>query len=226
MNKQKLNIGVHGASGKVGSLISAELANHRSCNLGYKYSQNMGNIQDLISKSDIIIDFSTSKATEYLLKNIKYSKVVIGTTGFTDSQISLIEKKSKQMPILYSPNMSIGINLIRKILIDTQKLLQHYKFEAEILDVHHINKLDSPSGTAIMLARSLGLDHTICSSERDKNTIAKHIITLKNNEEEIILEHKNFSRNLFAKGSIDAALWLSQKSSGLYNMMDCLEWKS
>jgi len=197
-------------------------------------------------KTDVIIDFSRPKASLEVLSYAKKlkKKVVIGTTGFTKQQNNLIKNYSKKIAIFKSGNMSLGINLLEYIVnILSKKIPSDYYIG--INDDHHRKKVDYPSGTALMLAKAVskGKNKNLesikgktflnkkGSLQKDKinffitrkgNTIGKHSVLFNNKIENIELKHTAFSRELFADGALNAAVWISKKSKGLFNMQDML----
>jgi 4-hydroxy-tetrahydrodipicolinate reductase len=195
-------------------------------------------------KTDVIIDFSRPKASLEILNYAKKlkKKVVIGTTGFTKQQNNLIKNYSKKIAIFKSGNMSLGINLLEYIVnIISKKIPNDYHIG--INDDHHRKKVDYPSGTALMLANAVSkgknknLDlikgkiflNKKGNLQKNKinffitrkgNTIGKHSVLFNNKIENIELKHTAFSRELFADGALNAAIWISKKNKGLFNMQD------
>jgi len=201
---------------------------------------------EAFKKTDVIIDFSRPKASLEVLKYAKKfkKKIVIGTTGFTKQQNNLIKSYSKKIAIFKSGNMSLGINLLEYIVnIFSKKIPNDYQIG--ISDNHHKKKIDYPSGTALMLANAVskGKNKNLESIKgkiflnksgklqknkvnffitRKGNTIGKHSVNFNNNIESIELKHNAFSRDLFADGALNAAVWISKKNKGLFNMQDML----
>jgi 4-hydroxy-tetrahydrodipicolinate reductase len=199
---------------------------------------------EAFKKTDVIIDFSRPKASLEILNYAKKlkKKVVVGTTGFTKQQNNLIKKYSKKIAIFKSGNMSLGINLLEYIInILSKKIPNDYYIG--INDNHHGRKVDYPSGTALMLANAVskGKNKTLGSIKgkvffnkkgnlqknkinffitRKGNTIGKHSVLFNNKIENIELKHIAFSRELFADGALNAAIWISKKNKGLFNMQD------
>ncbi len=195
---------------------------------------------------DTLIDFSLVEPT---LKHLQFCKdkgraVVIGTTGFDESQKQLIEQASQDIPIVFAPNMSIGVNLCFHLLQKAARVLGK-ESDIEIIETHHRNKLDAPSGTALrmgeVIADELGRDLAECavygregvSDVRDKNTIGfatvragdvvgDHTVLFASEGERVEITHKSSSRMTYAKGAVKAAEWLSNKTNGLYDMQDVL----
>jgi 4-hydroxy-tetrahydrodipicolinate reductase len=210
---------------------------------GIKIQKN--NIE-AFKKTDVIIDFSRPKATLEVLNYAKKfkKKIVIGTTGFNSKQNNLIKNYSKKIAIFKSGNMSLGINLLEYIVsIFSKKIPESYQIG--INDNHHKRKIDYPSGTALMLANAvskgknknlesikgkmfLNKSGTLQKNKvnffitRKGNTIGKHSVNFNNKIENIELKHTAFSRDLFADGALNAAIWISKKNKGLFNMQDML----
>jgi 4-hydroxy-tetrahydrodipicolinate reductase len=201
---------------------------------------------EAFKKTDVIIDFSRPKASIEILNYAKKlkKKIVIGTTGFNSKQNNLIKNYSKKIAIFKSGNMSLGINLLEYIVsIFSKKIPSNYQIG--INDDHHKRKVDYPSGTALMLANAVskGKNKNLESIKgriflnksgnlqknkinffitRKGNTIGKHSVNFNNNIENIELKHTAFSRDLFADGALNAAIWISKKNKGLFNMQDML----
>jgi 4-hydroxy-tetrahydrodipicolinate reductase len=204
---------------------------------------------EAFKKTDVIIDFSRPKASLEILNYAKKlkKKVVIGTTGFTRQQNNLIKNYSKKIAIFKSGNMSLGINLLEYIVNILSKKIPN-DYHIGINDDHHRKKVDYPSGTALMLANAIskGKNKNLESIKgkiflnkkgnfqknkvnffitRKGNTIGKHSVVFNNQIENIELKHTAFSRELFADGALNAAIWISKKKRGLFNMHDMFNLK-
>jgi len=204
------------------------------------------NNAEAFKKADVIIDFSRPIASLEILKYAKKlkKKVVIGTTGFTKKQNNLIKNYSKKIAIFKSGNMSLGINLLEYIVNILSKKIPN-DYQVGISDDHHRMKVDYPSGTALMLANAVskGKNKSLESIKgktflnkkgdlqkskinffitRKGNTVGKHSVLFDNKIENIELKHTAFSRELFADGALNAAIWISKKNKGLFNMQDML----
>jgi 4-hydroxy-tetrahydrodipicolinate reductase len=200
---------------------------------------------EMLKACDVIIDFSAPVATQELceeaLKNP--TALVIATTGFTAHQQNLLTEASKEMPVLYSSNMSAGIALLKQLVEQVSATLKD--FDIEIVEQHHRHKVDAPSGTALTLGefaakgRGLELDAVRVSGRdgqigaRTKDEIAvmalrggdivgRHTVGFYNDGEFLELNHTATSRETFSKGAIRAAKWLVDQKSGLYSINDCL----
>jgi 4-hydroxy-tetrahydrodipicolinate reductase len=199
---------------------------------------------EAFKKTDVIIDFSRPKSSLEILSYAKKfkKKVVIGTTGFTKQQNNLIKRYSKKIAIFKSGNMSLGINLLEYIVNILSKKIPN-DYHIGINDDHHKKKIDYPSGTALMLANAVskGKNKNLEAMKgkfflnkkgnlqknkinffitRKGNTIGKHSVLFNNKIENIELKHTAFSRELFADGALNAAIWISKKNKGLFNMQD------
>jgi len=207
------------------------------------------NSLEAFKKTDVIIDFSKPKSSIEILNFAKKlnKKVVIGTTGFTKKEENIIKKYSKKIAIFKSGNMSLGINLLEYIIkILTKKIPNNYQIG--ISDNHHKAKIDYPSGTALMLANAVAkgkgknLDKLkgkfylnkkgdLQNSKlnffitRKGKTVGEHSVIYNNKIENIELKHTAFSRELFADGALNAAIWISKKNKGLFNMQDMFNLK-
>ena len=175
---------------------------------------------------DVIIDYSNPHCITNLLDFAvnKSTPIIIATTGFSETDISEIHKASNKIPILFSSNMSLGITALSKALALIAPMLGN-DYEIEIIEKHHSNKLDSPSGTAIMLRdtikNSLASNNEIkIHSLRSGTNPGEHSVIFSGKDEIIELKHQSYSRELFAQGTLKAAKWLLGKPAGLYSMND------
>jgi len=259
----KTNIGVNAATGRMGQQIIEE-ATHSSkanlaaafCRSGHPFfekivrgSNNIRYTNDTVaglSKSQVIIDFSLPSVSIALLEVALVSKtpLLIGTTGFNQKQLSIINQASQSLPVLLAPNTSIGVNTMLALLSKAAKLIGQ-KSDIEIVEAHHKHKVDAPSGTALKMGEVIcdAMDTELSEKavyqranmkkERSDDEIGfsviragsivgehKVIFGLKN--ETISIEHKAQSRKCFAEGAVKAAIWLAKQDSGLYSMQDFL----
>jgi len=255
---KKLRITVVGALGRMGQILCKKIISNPQLKLQSITDKTMSRIYNLqtqknsikaITDTDVIIDFSKPKSSIEMLNFAKKmkKKVIIGTTGFTEKEENKIKKISKKIAIFKAGNMSLGINLLEYITYILSKKIPNY-YQIGISDNHHKDKIDYPSGTALMLANAVAkgkgknldkLKGKIFFNKKgnlQKNkinffitrkggTVGKHLINFKNNMENIELKHNAFSRELFADGALNAALWISKKKGGLYNMQDMLRLK-
>jgi 4-hydroxy-tetrahydrodipicolinate reductase len=251
---KKINITITGALGKMGKILIKRISKNKNLKLfsltDVKSGKTINGIKtqknnvEAFKKTDIIIDFSRPKASLEILNYAKKlkKKVVIGTTGFTKQQNSLIKNYSKKIAIFKSGNMSLGINLLEYIVNILSKKISN-DYQVGISDDHHKMKVDFPSGTALMLANAVSegknknlelIKGKIFLNKkgnfqknkinffitRKGNTIGKHSVLFNNKIENIELKHTAFSRDLFADGALNAAIWISKKNKGLFNMQD------
>ncbi len=186
-----INIGIHGATGRVGELLIKNLQNDKIARASTlhaleefnipvpSYSLVTNDTKTLLQKSDVVIDFSLNEGTEKLLEcalDNNAKPLVIGTTGLNKHQLNLMREASKYMPILYATNMSLGVAILNKLAFLASEALND--FDAEIVEMHHRHKKDAPSGTALTLAehvaaaRGLELDKVRVSG-RDGNIGAR-----------------------------------------------------
>ena len=252
-----IKMAICGAAGKMGSSIIRLSALDNELEIAFAV-ENVGNpaigtgspgITDDISKavqsSDVIIDFTTPKASiEHLVEALKNSKpVVIGTTGFSETEISEIKAASKKIPVVLTPNMSVGVNLLFKIAEEAARIVPSY--DVEILELHHNQKKDAPSGTAVKLleiiSKALGRDHkkagvfgrqgTPGTRSKDEigvmairagDIVGEHTVYFAGPGERIELTHRAHSRDTLAAGALRAGKWIYGKNPGLYDMQDVL----
>ena len=196
-------------------------------------------------KADVIIDFSVSKATDGVLSYCEETKtpLVLCTTGLSEEQLARVHRLSECCAVLRSANMSVGVNLLLKVLKDVAPILADAGFDIEILEKHHNRKLDAPSGTALALADSINeslnhsyhykYDRTSERAKRDKKEIGiqavrggtivgEHDIIFAGQDEVITFQHAAHSRAIFAKGAVQAAKFLAKKAPGMYDMSDVI----
>jgi len=190
---------------------------------GIKISSN----PDGIFLVDVFVDFTTAEATAANLDYVaRYKKAaVIGTTGLSFEQLNKVREVSKIVPIVFSPNMSVGVNVLFGILPEIAKRLGS-DYGIEIVEAHHKAKKDAPSGTAKkfsqILADTTGR-HTPVHAIRLGDIVGDHTIIFCGNCERIEITHRAHSRDLFALGALKAARWIAGKPAGLYSMQDVLK---
>ncbi|MDP2939115.1 MAG: 4-hydroxy-tetrahydrodipicolinate reductase [Candidatus Omnitrophota bacterium] len=180
-----------------------------------------------IRKADILIEFSTPEATlEHLDICLKYKKaMVVGTTGFSDEQKEKIKQAAKLIAIVFSPNMSLGVNLLFRLVKETAKKLSS-DYETKIIEAHHIHKKDAPSGTAKQLAEIIKEakkeEAKDIKSIREGEIVGDHQVIFDSHFDTIELRHSAKTRDIFAQGALAAAKWIYTKKPGLYSMQDVL----
>jgi len=176
---------------------------------------------------DVFVDFTTPEATETNLDYAaKYNKaIVLGTTGLNDAQIKKVEEVARVIPVVFSVNMSVGVNVLFGILPQIIKRLGP-DYSIEIVEAHHKAKKDAPSGTAKKMAEILAdtaKREIPIHSVRLGDIVGDHTIIFCGNSERIEIKHQAHSRDLFAVGALKAARWIFGKPAGLYSMQDVLK---
>lgn len=202
-------------------------------------------IEDCKVEVDVVIEFSVVEAIDSLLEYCIQKKLplVICTTGLSGEQQKAIEKAAKEIPILKSANMSLGINLLLKLVQDVAKLLAPAGYDMEIVERHHKQKVDAPSGTALALADAInavlaeeyaytydrskrrekrGEKEIGLSAVRGGTIVGEHDVIYAGVDEVIELKHVAYSRSVFGKGAIEAARFLAKQKAGLYSMSDVI----
>ena len=249
-----VKIAITGANGKMGKVIANLIAQRDNCTVIAGIDLNdtpNGSFPivkypaELTEKPDVIIDFSHPSALDDLLSYCTINNVplVAATTGYTADEIAKIKKTAEQIPIFFTFNMSLGINLLVELGKRAVNVLGG-QYDIEIVEKHHNQKKDAPSGTAIMIAEALNgeLDNKMkyvydrhnVRKARETNEIGmnaircgtivgEHDIIFAGHDEVITLSHSAGSKEVFANGSINAAIFLSGKESGLYDMSDLLQ---
>ena len=203
-------------------------------------------LSEVLERGDVIIDFANN--TEAVLGHIRLAAadkkaMVIGTTGFNRDELEEIKRLSEEIPIVLAPNMSIGVNLLFKLVKETAKVLKDKGFDIEVVEMHHRYKKDAPSGTAAkivdILKEETGIDKVVYGREgfyengrptdeiavfslRGGDVVGEHTVIFAGLGERIELTHKASSRDIFARGAIEASKWIKGKPAGLYDMQDVL----
>jgi len=181
---------------------------------------------DGVFSVDVFVDFTTPEATETNMDYLaKYNKAyVLGTTGLNDTQLKKVKEISKVIPVVFSPNMSIGVNVLFTILPEIARRLGP-DYSIEIVEAHHEAKKDAPSGTAKKFSQIL-VDTTgkevPTHAIRLGDIVGEHTIIFCGNSERIEIKHQAHTRDLFASGALKAAKWIMGKPVGLYSMQDVL----
>ncbi len=205
-----------------------------------------GHIDDVLDQADVVIDFTLASASlEHLQSAVKKGKsIVIGSTGFSPEQLARLRELSTKIPCVFAPNMSMGVNVLFKVVADVARLLGE-GFDVEIVEAHHRFKKDAPSGTALKLAEAvagaLGRDlektgvyarHGMIGERtateigiqtvRAGDIVGEHTVIFGGMGERIELTHKAHSRENFARGAVRAAMWIVNQPPGLYDMQNVL----
>lgn len=241
---------INGCNGKMGQEVAKEIKETQDIEVlcgvdridtGDNSFPVFTNIEDINLTPDVIIDFSVPEATFKILEFAKKNKIptVIATTGLSENQIKELKELSKDFPIFRSANMSYEVNLMAKLVAELAKKLSGS--DIEIIETHHNRKIDSPSGTALILADSINeaLENKMTyeydrHSKREKRTkteigihsirggneVGKHSVIFFGNNESFEITHNVNSRSVFAAGAVKAANFLVHKENGLYSMND------
>lgn len=248
-----IDIAVCGASGKMGKVICDVVSSRDDCQVvagidkitdTYSDFPIVSKVSDLSVKPDVIIDFSHPSVLDDLLDYCQTNgtPIVIATTGYNDEQIAKIKKASSQIPVFFTFNMSLGINLLAQLAKKAAQILGG-QFDIEIVEKHHNQKIDAPSGTAIMLADAINeelgngysftYDRHSVRQKRSKTEIGMHAIRggtivgeheiiFAGRDEVVTLKHEAHSKEVFAVGAVNAAVFISDKPSGLYDMSELI----
>lgn len=246
---------MHGCNGKMGQVITKLIEEDEAIEIvaGVDVSDHIQNsypvYQDLAScdvKADVVIDFASAKAVDGLLDFCAEKQIpcVLCTTGLSKEQLAHVEEAAKKVAVLRSANMSVGVNLLMKLLKEASPILADAGFDIEIVEKHHNLKVDAPSGTAIALADSINdafeekyeyvYDRSArrekrpekeigISAVRGGTIVGDHDVIFAGADEVITFSHRAYSKAVFGKGAVQAAKYLAGKSAGLYNMSDVID---
>lgn len=246
---------MHGCNGHMGRVITDIIKNSEGIVLvagvdKYTAVPNEYPVFDSIEKcdvkADVIIDFSNAAAVDGLLDYCvdRQIPVVLCTTGLSEEQLVKVEEASKKVAVLKSANMSLGINLLLKLLQDATKVLAPAGYDIELVEKHHNQKVDAPSGTALALADSVneaaGNEYTYVydrsqvrqkrdskeigiSSVRGGTIVGDHEVIFAGRDEVIEFKHTAYSKAVFGKGAVEAARFLARKPAGRYDMSDVIQ---
>ena len=245
---------MHGCNGKMGQVITGLVADDPNAQIvaGIDIADNRDNgypvftdIKKCDVAADVIVDFAAAAAVDALLDYSveKQIPVVLCTTGLSDEQLARVKESSKKVAILKSANMSLGINTLRKLLKDAANVFAPAGYDIEIVEKHHNQKVDAPSGTAIALADSINearggeyeyvYDRSQVRKKRDKKElgisavrggtiVGEHEVIFAGIDEVIEFKHTAYSKSVFAKGAVEAAKFLAGKPAGMYDMADVI----
>lgn len=245
---------ITGANGKMGNVIQSIVANRDDCEIVAGVDLNAQDAEtfpvytsifDVKEKADAIIDFSNPVLLNDLLSYSEKNAVplVIATTGYNDEQKKQIQKASEKTPIFFTYNMSMGINLLANLAKKAVQVLGN-DFDIEIVEKHHNQKIDAPSGTALMLADAMCEEISNPMkyeydrhSKREKRTkdeiglhavrggtiVGEHDIIFAGRDEIITLSHSARSKEIFAVGAVNAAVYMNGKTAGLYDMKELID---
>lgn len=245
---------MHGCNGRMGQMITDIVKDDPEIEIvaGVDINNNRLNdypvfqsIAECDVDADVLVDFGAASAIDDLLKVCvqRNLPIVLCTTGLSDAQIADMKVASSKIAILKSANMSLGINLLMKLLKEAANVLAPAGFDIEIVEKHHKMKLDAPSGTAIALADSInearnneyeyiydrsqvrqrrGDKELGISAVRGGSIVGDHDVIFAGQDEVITFSHTAYSRAVFAKGAVSAAKFLAGKEAGLYDMSDVI----
>lgn len=241
-----LKLLITGKSGRMGQSLIEAAEQNPATELGATHDQSE-DLNAAFQKADTCIDFTIHSFTSEVLDAAMANKcpLVIGTTGHTDEQRARITMAAQEIPIVFASNFSVGVNTLFWLTRQAARVLTQEHFNIEVIEMHHKHKIDSPSGTAKTLleilneetgttyekdithgrhgnigarpAREIGM-HTL----RGGDVVGDHTVIFAGDGERVELSHKASSRMTFASGAVQAALWLRDKKSGLYDMQDVL----
>ena len=245
---------MHGCNGKMGQVITRIVKDDANAEIvaGIDKYQGIPNdypvfadIKECDVEADVIVDFSNAAAVDGLLEYCveKNVPVVLCTTGLSEEQLAKVKVASEKVAVLKSANMSLGINMLLKLLQDATKILAPAGFDIEIVEKHHNQKVDAPSGTALALADSINevlgneyeyqYDRSQERKKRDKKEIGisavrggtivgEHEVIYAGEDEVIEFKHTAYSKAVFAKGAVEAGKFLKGKNAGMYGMQDVI----
>ena len=245
---------MHGCNGKMGQVITKIVKEDANAEIVAGIDKYMGiqndypvfeSIDKCDVEADVVIDFSNAAAVDGLLDYCveKQVPVVLCTTGLSEEQLGKVQEASKKVAVLKSANMSLGVNMLLKLLQDATKILAPAGFDIEIVERHHNQKVDAPSGTALAMADSINAvlndeytytyDRSQVRQKRDKKEIGisavrggtivgEHEVIYAGEDEVIEFKHTAHSKAVFAKGAVEAGKFLKGKGAGLYSMQDVI----
>ena len=239
-------IAITGSNGRMGKALIEAVKLNPNVSEGSILKRG-DDIKRVLKDFDVLIDFTRPEATLDALSICQSAgkAMVIGTTGFSDDALKVIDQASSDIPIVFAPNMSVGVNLTLKLLETTAKVIGADS-NIEIVEAHHRHKVDAPSGTALkmgeIIANALGRDLSECAvygregkeGPRDRQTIGfssirggdvvgEHTVTFFMEGERVEITHKASSRMTYANGAVKACQWLTNQPNGLYSMQDVLD---
>ncbi len=249
-----INVIMNGCNGKMGQTITGILKEDKEAKIvaGIDKFDGIKNdypvfpsLEACDVKADVIIDFSTATAVDALLDYCVKTgtPVVLCTTGLSEEQLAKVNETSKKVAVLRSANMSLGVNLIMKLIKEAAEKLVPAGFDMEIVEKHHNLKLDAPSGTAIALADSINEEFNNeyeyvydrsqrrekrprkeigISAVRGGTIVGDHDVIFAGKDEVITFSHTAYSKALFGQGAVSAAKFLAGKSAGMYTMKDVI----
>lgn len=251
-----VNIALVGCNGKMGNAVAAAVTNREDCKILFgadPYGTSnydfpvYSTLDESSQKPDVIVDFSNPASLDGLLGYSLTNNIpcILCTTGYSQEQIDKIKNASKKVAVFYSGNMSLGINLLIELSKEAAKVLGN-EFDIEIVEKHHNQKVDAPSGTALMIADGISetlenepqyvYDRHSYRRKRSKNEIGihavrggtivgEHEVIFAGHDEVVTITHQAQSKEVFAVGAVNAAVFLADQKPGMYNMGNLLSSK-
>jgi len=249
-----INIALFGCNGKMGQVIAGIVNADANAKIAFGFDINTeaknsfpvyDKIENIKEKADVVIDFSHPASLDSIIRYCESNLVpaVIATTGLSDDQLAKIDALSQKVAVFRSANMSLGINLLINLVKKAASLLEG-KFDIEIIEKHHNQKIDAPSGTALMIADAISdtltekpeyvYDRHSVRKKRTKTEIGlhavrggtivgEHDVIFAGNDEIVQISHSAMSKEIFAEGAVKAAKFLVGKGAGMYNMQQLIE---
>ncbi|MBR0085150.1 MAG: 4-hydroxy-tetrahydrodipicolinate reductase [Lachnospiraceae bacterium] len=249
-----IDIMIHGSGGTMGKNLAAAIEEddrvRAVCGIDIKKNGNekfpvYSDPEESKEHVDVIVDFSVAAAVDGIVDYaVKHRiPIVLCTTGLTGGQLDHLKNASRTIPVLRSANMSLGVNTIISLAVQAAKVLAAAGFDIEIVERHHNNKLDAPSGTALAIADAINaafddeyhykMSRSERAEKRDKHEIGiqsvrgggivgEHEVLFCGANEVVEIRHTAYSKGIFAKGAIEAALFLADKEPGMYTMADVI----
>ena len=236
-----VRIGILGYTGRMGQEIAAEVAQRVGCVLAGGLVRDVTRVtprdgvlfstraDEVMAVSDVVIDFTLAEATTaFVQQAVACGKPLIcGTTGLGADAIAALKKAGQTIPVLYAPNTSLSLAAMKQITTLAARLLGGLDYDVAIVDEHHRMKKDAPSGTATALGNAVlagneGQKQPSYAAIRAGSIVGEHEVIFAGQGETIRLRHSVTDRRIFARGAVDAALWLQDKPAGFYGMDDVL----
>ena len=244
-----MNIVITGRSGRMGMAVTEAAEQHPEATVHGTHDAGE-ELLPLLDGADTVIDFTIHSFTPGLVESALATNtaLVIGTTGHNEEELAAIRAASGKIPIVFAPNYSVGVNTLFWLTRQAARILGNDRFDIEVTEMHHRHKIDAPSGTARRLLEILN-EETKTSYEEDVahgrvgitgarpdtqigmhtlrggDVVGDHTVMFAADGERVELTHRASSRMTFASGAVQAAIWLADKSAGLYDMQDVLDLK-
>jgi 4-hydroxy-tetrahydrodipicolinate reductase len=241
-----ISIGIAGITGRMGQLLAEEAAAAGAAVTGGTSRANP-DLAPLAAKSDVVIDFTNAASAQATATVMAASGKpwVLGTSGLSTADEAAVEQAARTIPVVYAANFSAGVNLVLALAERMGAALPADTYDAEIVEMHHRQKVDAPSGTAIGMGRAVAKGRgvkleDVTESGRHGHTgarktgaigfaalrggqvVGEHTLVFAAGSEHIALTHRAFDRRTFASGAVRAAFWVVGRPAGLYSMMDVL----